>query len=599
MNVWQKGFLLAGVLGLTLSSLYAQPGHAETAEKETWRAHLSKVDQVGSVPEAWKSGYESITDLQAQALLGFLASDLLEGRETAQRGMGVATEYAASLLASWGLKPAGDPQQVRYRSMFDAMAARRHQKPEEKTFFQAVPLRETLGTRSALNFEQLDASGARTRTHLEDGLDYVLSASGGLDLDAPLVFVGYGIAAQDVGFDEYRGVDVRGRVVLMMEGSPGPGGDKGRLEKIQKAVAPAEGMMRRMLPPQFKMAKKAGALAVISVNPDGKAWAARLAPRPKPSDSKPIIEGEEHHLALAVEEGMDMPWMTLPRIALPVAQVDDLLKPYGKTLSGLKKQLDASLKPVSFPMNRTRVQVTRTIEEKATSCRNVLAYLEGSDPKLKDEVVILGAHLDHLGQRGAYVFNGADDNGSGAVAVLQCAHAFATHKQRPRRSVLFALWTGEEKGLLGSRFYVSHPSMPLDKTRLYINMDMVSRTWDAEGLKRMGRMIGVSGSAEELAKEVEMNRFATFSLLDHPGLEDILKKSNESVGLHMLLRPTKDSMGGSDHWPFGNAGVPWIFLMSAMTEDYHQPSDEVDRCSFSLMTSLTRMAYLTAVQMAE
>lgn len=244
------------------------------------------------------------------------------------------------------------------------------------------------------------------------------------------------------------------------------------------------------------------------------------------------------------------------------------------------------------------MEVSQVSKARLVKSSNVLAFLEGSDPLLKEEVVVIGAHLDHLGKRGDYIYNGADDNGSGSTAVLAVARAMALNPVKPKRTILFALWTGEEEGLLGSSYYTLHPSFPLKKTVACLNLDMVSREWSKESLAGIGRFMGENLPQETLAK-LETSRFAVFSLFDSPDLLETLRVGNEAVGLQMMLRPTKESFGGSDYAPFALKGIPWVFYFASMTEDYHQPGDEVDKISPSLMEKITRLVYLTAFNLAD
>jgi Zn-dependent M28 family amino/carboxypeptidase len=245
--------------------------------------------------------------------------------------------------------------------------------------------------------------------------------------------------------------------------------------------------------------------------------------------------------------------------------------------------------------------VKTTAKTKLVQSPNVLGYIEGSDPELKKEVVVIGAHLDHLGKRGDYIFNGADDNGSGSVGVMELAEAFALNPVKPKRSVLFALWTGEEKGLLGSRYYVTHPVYPLKKTVANINLDMISRTWDKTRLKRISRMMGTKLSEEQL-KKIDVENFIAVSYdANAKDIRQFMVDNNQYVGLALYLRKTTSIMsggGGSDHMPFGMSKIPWAFFMAAMTKDYHQPSDSIEKISEKLMRNITRLSFLTAFSIA-
>jgi Zn-dependent M28 family amino/carboxypeptidase len=235
-------------------------------------------------------------------------------------------------------------------------------------------------------------------------------------------------------------------------------------------------------------------------------------------------------------------------------------------------------------------------------CRNVLGYIEGSDPNLKNELVVVGAHLDHLGKRGDYIFNGADDNGSGSVGVMNLARAFAVNPEKPKRSVLFALWTGEEEDLLGSRYYVMNPPFPIEKTVAYFNMDMISRPYAETTLRPMARMMNIP-IENEVFKKIKLANFLPISFSAGAGLAEVIREADQYVGLDLFLRESSGrierSMGGSDHESFAPVKVPWIFAITAMHEDYHQTSDSVDKASGDMMAKISQLAYLTTYALAD
>ena len=188
------------------------------------------------------------------------------------------------------------------------------------------------------------------------------------------------------------------------------------------------------------------------------------------------------------------------------------------------------------------------------------------------------------------------------MAVLEIAQAFATNPTKPRRKVLFALWTGEEQGLLGSRHYVLYPPFPIAKTVATINLDMVSRSWNKEQLGRLARMFGEEISDEDLAT-VDVNNLANLSFKDATGaLRRAVADANRHVGLTVLVREAENDgigAGGGDHAPFALKGVSWGFFNAAMTADYHQPSDTVEKTSAALMEKVARLTFLTAFALAD
>jgi Zn-dependent M28 family amino/carboxypeptidase len=218
---------------------------------------------------------------------------------------------------------------------------------------------------------------------------------------------------------------------------------------------------------------------------------------------------------------------------------------------------------------------------------NVLGYIEGTDPSLKDEVVVITAHFDHLGKRGDDVFNGADDNASGTSGVLAIAAAFAKAKKLgigPRRSVLCMLVTGEEKGLLGSEYYTEHPVFPLISTVANVNMDMIGRVDSKHDQSDYTYVIGADRLSSELHEINEsVNTRYTHLELDYT-------YNAESDPNRFYYR--------SDHYNFAKHGVPAIFYFSGVHEDYHRPSDTVDKIMFDKAAKIARLAFHTSWELA-
>jgi Zn-dependent M28 family amino/carboxypeptidase len=209
---------------------------------------------------------------------------------------------------------------------------------------------------------------------------------------------------------------------------------------------------------------------------------------------------------------------------------------------------------------------------------------------------MIGAHYDHDGARGGYVWPGADDNGSGSAAVLEIARAFARNGVRPKRTVVFALWSGEEKGLLGSKYYVDHPSFPLDKTVTYINLDMIGRDGDpAAGGDPHASVGGMRAKpADPKAPKIDAtNWMSVEGSAAFPTLESTTKDANGKVGLVLTYTGIEPRFAASDHLYFMRRGVPIISYFDGGHEDYHQPTDTVDKINFPKMEKVARLSYLT------
>ena len=574
---------------------------AKEEEKPDPMANFSLVDETQPVPEKVKVGFESITGSDAVNYLKFISSDLLEGRDTASDGYDIAALYAATMFELWGIKPAGGLERpsLDMRRMFERPGMM-PQKPN-RTYFQEIEMKEVLETNGMALAEWQKGSQKKTRAFYPD-IDYSYFASRSESLAAPLVFVGYGIQEPSLKFDEYKDIDVKGKIVMMLSEAPGKDDPESPFNQgeLKEKYFPPRRRMRRMTDPKVKLAKDLGAVAVLMVenSPQDNADVARRAlDEQKVNDERPIIPSEGRRISLIEGKGLPMPWESISTIRISREMTDQILDFVGNDIETLKAQIEGTLQPQSMPLPGVTFTIESTVKTKLVKSINVLGYIEGSDPELKNEAVVIGAHLDHLGKRDDYIFNGADDNGSGSVGVLEIAQAFARNPVKPKRSVIFALWTGEEKGLLGSRSYVANPFIA--KTAANLNLDMISREFEKNRLAMMSRMYGVDISKEALEK-INVKKFIGISFdANAPDLASILRENNSYVGLHLHIRESREAMGGSDHAPFAMSKVPWVFLNGGITEDYHQPSDTVEKVSPELMEKVIKLTYLSAFALAD
>ncbi|MGD2246167.1 MAG: M20/M25/M40 family metallo-hydrolase [Candidatus Aminicenantes bacterium] len=597
----RKSLILFVVFSLmTLSSLLGF--QEQPQKKEDPMKNFSIVDETQPVPDKVKAGFDSITAKDAVAYLRFISDDLLEGRDTASSGYDIAALYAASLFEKWGIKPAGD--EVQTRSAFRGMSP--PQKPPEKarrSYFQNIAFTETLSTEGLAVVEWKKGQQKKTKTFKPD-MDYSYSASATQSMTAPVVFVGYGIQETSIKLDEFKNIDVKGKFVMMLSETPGKDNpespfNKGELkEKYYPQRRPM--MRRRPTSPKFILPRELGAEAILLVEnspEDNPSIARNTLNRQRINDESPIYPGSRRRISLVENVGGFMSRDSIPTIRISREMADYILSLVGKDIETLKGKIEATLKSHSMTLQGVTFTVKNNAETKLVNSMNVLGYIEGSDPEQKKEAVVIGAHLDHLGKRGAYIFNGADDDGSGSVGVMEIAEAFVKNPVKPKRSIVFALWTGEEKGLLGSRYYVAHPF--IEKTAVNLNLDMISRIYDKDRLAMVSRRWGAE-IGKKVLEQIDVKKYASLSFdALTPEIGQIIRNNNNHVGLHVNIRASEEALGGSDHAPFGRAKIPWAFFIAAITEDYHQPSDTVDKISPDLMEKIIKLTYLTAFDLAD
>ena len=428
-----------------------------------------------------------------------------------------------------------------------------------------------------------------------------------LEISAPLVFAGYGISEKSIAYDDLAAIDVKDRIVMILSEAPGKDDSASPFQKkdIKEKYFPA--MPGRHGGPDYTKASaiiKRGALAVLivknSLAESGDIHRDILAQQ-QIRDDKPIIPDSGRRLL--IPGAKPMPWEGKNIVKISREMANAILATANETVESLQKKIAAKYKPHSFNLPGASLQISNHVRYQLLKSANVIAFIEGSDPQLKNQAVVIGGHLDHLGRRGDYIYNGAEDNASGASGVLAIARALACNPEKPKRSVVFCLWTGEEAGLLGSRYYVEHPLYSLDNTVAYINLDMIALPWDEKGLRRMMRMMNIK-DGDALLKKIKPENFLPLShSYDSADLKNALMEANRYIGFDILYRESPKSldrmMGGSDHAAFAMAGEPWAFFMTGMSEIYHTPADSMEKLSGETMEKLSRLIYLAAFNLAD
>jgi Zn-dependent M28 family amino/carboxypeptidase len=469
----------------------------------------------------------------------YLASDALEGRRTGTTGANDAAEYIAGQFLRLGLRPGGQAKGktalARFQQQFPYVAGVEPGKGNVLTL--TTPLR--VG---------------------EDWMPLGLSSNGRVD-NASAVFVGYGIAASELNYSDYTGVDVAGKIAVALPGTPDGDNPHGQFIRYEdprwKAVA----------------ARVAGAKALLVIAREQNFKDDRLS-----------------HLRYD---------NTVGDAGLPVAVISQQTAQRlfsGSTLADLEQTTRA--KNVSSIKNSSgSLALATDIVRREVPARNIIGMLEGSEPTLKNEYIIIGAHYDHLGRGGAgslapregEIHHGADDNASGVAGVLELARVLAAQNPKPRRSIVFIAFSGEEEGLLGSNYYANNPVVPLANTIAMINLDMVGR------LRNRTLIIGGVGTAQEWRAIIEGANVAqamtgtagdsakgTASLNKHPLV--VVANSQPVVDVdttkQFQLTLTEDGVGPSDHSSFYLKQIPVLFFWTGTHEDYHKPSDTADKINY-------------------
>lgn len=380
-----------------------------------------------------------------------------------------------------------------------------------------------------------------------------------VDLKAPVVFAGYGITAPEYTYDDYAGLDAAGKIVLLFDHEP-------REDDPASVFNGAGHTLHAGRAAKLRNAQRHGAVAVlIATEPSHRA----SAPEPRAP-----LRGS------APTQSLDDP-AQIPAFTIRETVLAELLAVTGRTPAAIQESIDGALRPQSQPLPDTVVEIRAVNSEQHRGISsNATGLLEGSDPALKSETILVTAHSDHLGVQNGHLYPGANDNASGTVAVMELARLFA-RARRPRRSILFIVFGSEEQMMLGSFYYAAHPLRPLETTRAVLNLDMIARDEDAEAANRIN-LVGTYYSRGLLAVIQEQNRAA--------GL-DLSTRLDADHTLNVLFR--------CDHLPFLLSGVPAVWFFGGFHPGYHEPSDTVDKLNFPKMKKVIRLAYDTAVALAD
>ncbi|MGH7410480.1 MAG: M20/M25/M40 family metallo-hydrolase, partial [Candidatus Methylomirabilis sp.] len=485
---------------------------------------------MGRLPES-RPGEETIRAWELVSEVAVLASPRMEGRASGSPGAARAAELIANEFRKAGLLPGGEGEG--YLQPFDLVANVRL----DKSTRLAVTIPGAPPRESRIDFIGFDFN------------PFSLSEDG--EVEAELVFVGYGITAPELGYDDYAGIDVKGKAVLAFTHEP--------RERDPQGPFRASGAFHYATN-RYKVmnAREHGAAAIFLM-------------------LDPNNHGEEREFVYSLT-GASSPGSGIVAISLNSRVAEALLRRTGFTSSRLQREIDEQLAPKSFLVPEAKINAKVALIRERGTTANVIGILPGRDPVLKEEAVVIGAHYDHLGLGGESslatdvartVHPGADDNASGVVALVALARAFVA-AGGAKRTLVFVAFSGEEVGMLGSSHYVKQPPMPIERTVAMINLDAVGR------LKDQRLYVQGVGSGD--------------------GLRVIVREANKGLGLDLLF--LDDSSGASDHTPFYERKRPVLHFSTGSHLDYHRPSDTVDKINAEGLRAVTMIAYRTAATIA-
>jgi hypothetical protein len=492
--------------------------------------------------------YERIQEKSLRADVFFLAAQEMEGRKTASESARVTSNYIASEFLRLGLKPLGD----------------------DSSYFQKYDL--TLASQDDAHVGLSVVSGSQQKSYQfghDFDLTWITQTTNPTTVSGNVVFLGYGIKAPEYGYDDLPNVDLHGKIVVILPHEPQESDPASKFKGKWHTYHAYDGY-------KYEDIRRAGAAGILEV-------IEKVQHRPPAASSAPRQDWFPEAI-------YSLPgYWDLPVLAITQEVADELLQKSGKTVDGLRKAIDQDLKPQSFELHDVSATLTKAYNNRrVVQARNVMGALEGSDPKLKDEYVLVSAHYDHLGVVNGRTQCGADDNASGVAALLEIARAFVEGNVKPRRSILFVSFDSEEAGLLGAFYYARHPVLPLDKAAAVLNMDMIGRNEDSLTWK--------------LSPDVTARSVNIIGSLYSPELRKIAEKENQKLKLFLDFKTDvedkEEMFARSDHYVFATYNIPSILFNTGEHPDYHTENDTWDRLNYPKLEKITRLVFLTAAEVA-
>lgn len=512
---------------------------------------------------------QGITQAQLKKYLYYIASDELEGRNTPSKGLDMAAKFIADNLKSWGVKPAGD----------------------NGTYFQTMKLRRDAIDTATAGME----IGGKKFAYGGDFFRMGGTTSGALS--KPLVFVGNGWLVKSKNIDAHAGVDVAGKIaVVQLIGMPRNESLRVLPTGVTQADLKPETRGTEWADPVFYARQKGAAGVIVVASPELQDFWARL--------KEFMSEGG----------GMQVEGLHTERAAGATAQQNPMPVFLVSRTVGTALYQGESVNPIENPQAMTTTalggnksfSVNVATKADTATTQNVAGMIEGSDPTLKAEIVAIGAHYDHdgigksvparckNGPRDDVIYNGADDDGSGTVAVLSIAEALAKSGRKPKRSVLFVWHAGEEKGLWGSAYFNKFPTVDLSKVVTQLNIDMIGRSKAPGDTKEENKELSGPNEIYVIGSKMMSTELGNLS--------EAVNNSYLNLSYNYKYDDPKDPnrfFFRSDHFNYAQKGIPIIFWFDGVHEDYHCPSDHPDKIDYAKMEKVSRTIFATMWEIAD
>ncbi len=472
---------------------------------------LTILFSVKTIPQKTDYGLESIKSEELMTTVETLCSREFDGRLPGSEGYDMAAAFVAERFQQIGLIPAGNEEYFQHLNV-------EYNKIDTPVVFKAIT--------------------APSSVSYELGKDFVLRGfTGSGDFTLPVAFCGYGISRPDLGYDDYADIDVKNKIVMVFKQNP--------IWKLKDSTWGKEYTREKS-----RVAYDHGAKGILFVS------------RPNDSKPQPLIGSVMHGEGEQLED--------FPQLHISLEAANDLLKLSDVTINECQSRIDDDGTSFSF-LTKSNVQiVVNTQYEKSAKTMNVVGKIEGTDPGLKEEYLVIGSHLDHVGSQAGLLFPGANDNASGSAGILEIAEAFQSSNLKPKRSILFVLFASEEQGLFGSKYFVENLKIDTSKIVAMLNLDCIGYGDSIQ--------VGNGKSSPELwaiARKIDKENF------------------------NLVVKDTWPG-GGADLTPFYEKAIPGLYFVSKYSyEHLHLPTDSPETLNINLLEKITELAYLAAREIAD
>ncbi|MFC2080736.1 M28 family peptidase [Bacteroidota bacterium] len=511
---------------------------------------------------AQNNGLSQIDKTDLETHMTFLASDEMEGRKTGEPGLDKAAEYLAAQAREIGLKPVD----------------------ENGDFYQNYTLvTKKMDTESS---SITISEGTQAGTKFTAPFYVVNPDSDRMEINGEAVFAGYGIHSEQDGYNDFEGLDLEGKIVLIID--RGPMDESGEINLLSNRDWSTRFTIPQKIPALMRRGPKA-ILIVMDPRTGARSFTnyqPRMA-RAYSNSSYAKVFGERNKSR----------WPeTAPKIIFIDREVaDQMLETSGKSLQKLQNSIDKKLKPKSFELKNLKVNISAGYRWEEKPVPNVVGMIEGNDPQLKDEVIVYTAHFDHLGKSAdGNVYNGADDNASGTVALIELGQAFMAEREKLKRSVMMLWVSGEEIGLYGSKYYTRYPIIPLENTVACINLDMIAAV---RSERDTGYIHGERMSVQGMDSISLIGGHQSSELMEiHNTVSGNLGISTD-LSLNDPYHPYRYYFR-SDHINFARNNIPILFYSTGIHVDYHKVSDNYERINYTKLKKVSELSFLVGFELA-